>query len=118
MSKASSALSGAIRNPATTDPVSQAESDSTISTPTHQPTSYVGKYFKRGEERNKCQFVMADGTECGKNLARDKTGSTTSMKNYLESKHGVRDAKLPNQSNILAAFKKVKTGNVVSLHAS
>lgn len=118
ISGASSALSGAISNSATTDLVSQAESDTTISNPTHQPTSYVLKYFKRGKEHNKCQFVMVDGNKCGKNLAHDKTGSTTLMKNHLESKHGVRDSKLPSQSNILAASKKVKTGHVVSLKAS
>lgn len=39
---------------------------------------------------------MANGSKCGKQLARDKKGGTTSMKNHLESKHGVRDADLTN----------------------
>lgn len=61
---------------------------------------------------------MADGNECSKTMARDKTGSTTSMKNHLEKKHGVRDAKGPDQSNILASFKKARTSHVVSLQPS
>lgn len=57
---------------------------------------------------------MADGNECGKELARDKKGSTSSMKNHLEIKHGIRDGMLPEQGNIVGAFKKAKTGHVVS----
>lgn len=52
-----------------------------------------------------------------KQLASDKKGSTTSMKNHLDSKHCVRDANLPNQSNRLEAFKKVATGHVAILHS-
>lgn len=107
-------------NPDAPSQIDQSEIGNT-STPTNRlPTSYVWKYFIKLSEKefNKCRFVMGDGRECGKELARDKKGSTTSMKNHLETRHGICDANVPDQSNILAAFKKAKTGHVVSLSSS
>lgn len=87
-----------------------------VFTTDNRPTSYVWLHFRKLCDRpvNKCAFIMGDGNECGKELARNKKGSTKSMKSHLESKHGSRDAYLPDQTNILAAFKKVKTNHMVS----
>ena len=114
MIEASNANSRTPTDATTTD--SRADhSDITIrSTCTNQPRIYVWKFFKKTDKYNQCRFIMANGSECGKKLALDKKSSTTSMKNHLETKHQIRDDKLPNQGNILASFKKVKTGHVVS----
>lgn len=82
-----------------------------------RPASYVWLHFVKLKTRdyNKCCVIQPDGNKCGKELKRNDTGSTRSMKAHLESKHGIRDANLPNQSNIIASFKKVKTDHLVSL---
>lgn len=81
------------------------------------PTSYVLVNFTKlpDKEINRCGVIMADGKKCGKELARDKKASTKSMKTHLGSQHGIRDAHLPDQSNILACFKKVRTNHLVSV---
>lgn len=80
-----------------------------------RPASYVWLHFVKLQKCNinKCGVIKADGSKCGAEMKRDETGSTKSMKNHLESKHGIRDANLPNQSDILASFKKIKTDHMV-----
>jgi hypothetical protein len=112
------------RTPATsTDTASQADHSDLgdTSTTTSRPnTSWVWKFFEKLPNKpiNKCIFSMADGSICEKELARDKKGSTSSMKNHLETKHRVYDGKVPDQGNIIGAFKKAKTGHVVSFASS
>lgn len=58
---------------------------------------------------------MPYGTKCGKELTCDKKGSTSSMKNNLKIKYGIHVGNLLNQGKNFGAFKKAKTGHVVSL---
>lgn len=57
---------------------------------------------------------MEDVNECRKEVAYNKKGSTQLMQKHLQLKHVGPDSNLPNQYKILADFKKVKAGHVVS----
>lgn len=77
--------------------------------------SYVWSHFVTLTDKgvNKCKFIMKNNEECGKELKKEASSSTKSMKTHLANAHGIRDPE-ENQTDLVASFKKVKTNHIVS----
>lgn len=101
---------------ATTTSHPEPDSDTSV-TSNICPKMYVWNHFTKlpDSDINKCNVFLSDGSQCGRELTHDKKGSTNPMKTHLESQHHICDANIPNQTNIISAFKKVKTTHPVSL---